>query len=98
MEALVCAVAFGVGVLFARLLWRDRRQTPLRKQARAHQERRALMVTMGENLDFMQKRLNTMTMMASSEGGVVGMFQRPEMGCRYGLFGPTLKAKKALTG
>ena len=44
MEALVCAVAFGVGVLFARLLWRDRRQTPLRKQIRAHQERHALML------------------------------------------------------
>jgi anti-sigma factor RsiW len=34
------------------------------------QERRALMVAMGENLDFMQKRLNTMTMLASNDVGV----------------------------
>jgi hypothetical protein len=44
MEALLCAVALGAGVLFAGLLWRDRRQTPLRKQIRAHQERHALML------------------------------------------------------
>lgn len=44
MEALVCAVALGVGVLFTGLLWRDRRQTPLRKKIRAHQERHALML------------------------------------------------------
>ncbi len=34
------------------------------------QERRALMVAMGENLDFMQKRLNTMTVLASNDVGV----------------------------
>jgi anti-sigma factor RsiW len=33
------------------------------------QDRRALMVAMGENLDFMQKRLNTMTMLASNDVG-----------------------------
>jgi hypothetical protein len=44
MEALACAVALGVGVFFAGLLWRDRRQAPLRKQIRAHQERHALML------------------------------------------------------
>ena len=34
------------------------------------QERRALMVAMGENLDFMQKRLSTMTVLASNDVGV----------------------------
>jgi anti-sigma factor RsiW len=33
------------------------------------QERRALMVAMGENLDFMQKRLSTMTVLASNDFG-----------------------------
>ena len=46
-------------------------KTALEVSERKHdQERRALMVAMGENLDFMQKRLSTMTMLASSDLGV----------------------------
>jgi len=42
----------------------------LEESDRKHeQERRAMMVAMGENLDYMEKRLGTMTMLASTQVG-----------------------------
>jgi len=68
-EQIDAAVAKAVGQIHeedARTL-----KAALDESERKHeQERRALVVAMGENLDFMQKRLSTMTMLASSDLGV----------------------------
>jgi len=66
------AVARSAAQISAQVRDEDARtlKAALDESERKHeQERRALMVAMGENLDFLQKRLNTMTMLASSDLG-----------------------------